>query len=114
MELPGSCPHVQGTHPPVPAGHADGCEECLQTGGQWVELRECLTCGHVGCCDTSPGRHAAAHWATTAHPATASLEPGDLWGWCYADLRYLGSVRQGRAPRRRRTRIARASGSSRS
>ncbi|GAA2215824.1 hypothetical protein GCM10009850_112920 [Nonomuraea monospora] len=90
----------------MPAGYADGCEECLRTGGRWVELRECLTCGHVGCCDSSPGRHAAAHWAATAHPVTASLEPGDRWGWCYADRSHLGSVRRGRVPRRRKLRVA--------
>nr|WP_089212267.1 UBP-type zinc finger domain-containing protein [Streptosporangium subroseum] len=104
IELSGSCLHVHGTCPPVLAGYADGCEECLQTGGQWVELRECLTCGHIGCCDTSPGRHASAHWAATAHPATASLEPGDRWGWCYADQRYLRSVRRDRTPWRSRVR----------
>ncbi|MEV4060114.1 UBP-type zinc finger domain-containing protein [Nonomuraea dietziae] len=96
MYLDAPCLHVRGTQPPVPAGYVDGCEDCRKFGGRWIELRECLTCGYVGCCDTSPGRHAAAHWAATAHPATASLEPGDRWGWCYADRRYLRSVRQGR------------------
>ncbi|MEU4572583.1 UBP-type zinc finger domain-containing protein [Nonomuraea sp. ATR24] len=94
--LDAPCLHVRGTQPPVPAGHVDGCEDCQKSGGRWVELRECLTCGYVGCCDTSPGRHAAAHWAETTHPATASLEPGDRWGWCYADRRYLRSVRRSR------------------
>ncbi|MEV0586179.1 UBP-type zinc finger domain-containing protein [Nonomuraea sp. NPDC050310] len=95
-DLQALCSHVYGSRPAVPAGHADVCEECSTSGGRWVELRECLTCGYVGCCDTSPGRHAAAHWAATAHPATASLEPGDRGGWCYADRSPLRSVRRSR------------------
>ena len=63
----------------------DGCEDCLRTGGKWLHLRICLTCGHVGCCDSSPGRHATAHHHATAHPIIRSLEPGEEWSWCYAD-----------------------------
>ena len=62
-----------------------GCEECLATGGTWVHLRLCLTCGHVGCCDQSPGRHATAHYHETEHPVMRSFEPGENWGWCYVD-----------------------------
>ncbi|MGW0803272.1 UBP-type zinc finger domain-containing protein [Nonomuraea sp. NPDC002799] len=105
-EWPKPCSHVIGTSPPVPAGYTGACEECLRSGGTWVELRECLGCGHVGCSDSSPGRHAAAHWRTTGHPAVASLELGDRWGWCYAEQRYLGFVRRGRASRRGRDRTA--------
>jgi uncharacterized UBP type Zn finger protein len=60
-----------------------GCEECLKTGGFWVHLRLCLTCGHVGCCDSSPNRHATKHFHKTQHPLIRSLEPGENWAWCY-------------------------------
>jgi uncharacterized UBP type Zn finger protein len=62
-----------------------GCEECLKIGTPWVHLRLCLTCGHVGCCDSSPGRHATKHFHHTAHPVVASWEPGERWAWCYVD-----------------------------
>ncbi|MGZ3334182.1 MAG: UBP-type zinc finger domain-containing protein [Isosphaeraceae bacterium] len=62
-----------------------GCEECLKTGTPWGHLRLCLTCGHVGCCDSSPGRHATKHFHHTAHPVIASWEPGERWAWCYVD-----------------------------
>ncbi|MGZ6033524.1 MAG: UBP-type zinc finger domain-containing protein [Isosphaeraceae bacterium] len=62
-----------------------GCEECLKTGTPWVHLRLCLSCGHVGCCDSSPGRHATKHFHHTAHPVIASWEPGERWAWCYVD-----------------------------
>ncbi|HEX7605170.1 MAG TPA: UBP-type zinc finger domain-containing protein [Usitatibacter sp.] len=63
----------------------EGCEECLRVGSPWVHLRVCLTCGHVGCCDDSPLRHATAHFHGTGHPVIKSFEPGETWGWCYAD-----------------------------
>lgn len=64
----------------------DGCEDCLRTGGTWVHLRICMSCGHVGCCDSSPGTHATAHWnAHPDHPLIRSFEPGEDWWWCYAD-----------------------------
>ena len=62
-----------------------GCEECLKSGGVWLHLRICLECGHVGCCDDSPGRHATAHYNSSAHPLIRSLEPGETWSWCFAD-----------------------------
>ncbi|GAA1928921.1 UBP-type zinc finger domain-containing protein [Streptantibioticus ferralitis] len=62
----------------------DGCEECLRLGMGWVHLRLCLTCGHVGCCDSSPGQHARAHAAAVAHPIVRSFQPGEDWRWCYA------------------------------
>jgi uncharacterized UBP type Zn finger protein len=62
-----------------------GCEECLREGGVWLHLRICLTCGHVGCCDDSPNRHATAHQHETEHPLIRSLEPGEEWTWCYVD-----------------------------
>ncbi len=62
-----------------------GCEDCLKIGGRWVHLRECLTCGHIACCDSSPNRHATKHFKSSAHPIVTSLEQGETWVWCYAD-----------------------------
>ena len=77
------CAHLDSITAVAP--NAPGCEECLATGGQWVHLRMCQTCGHVGCCDSSPGRHATAHFRSTAHPLIRSFEPGEDWFWCYVD-----------------------------
>jgi uncharacterized UBP type Zn finger protein len=63
----------------------DGCEDCLATGGVWLHLRICLACGHVGCCDSSPGRHASAHFLASDHALIRSLEPGEDWSWCFVD-----------------------------
>ena len=63
----------------------EGCEECLQSGDDWVHLRLCLTCGHVGCCDSSRNRHASKHARATRHPVVRSFEPGESWRWCYED-----------------------------
>ncbi len=63
----------------------DGCVDCLRVGGEWLHLRICLSCGHVGCCDDSPNRHASAHARETSHPLIRSLEPGEMWSWCYVD-----------------------------
>jgi hypothetical protein len=62
-----------------------GCEECLKTGSQWVHLRLCRTCGHVGCCDDSPNRHATKHFHATCHPIIEGYDPPEGWGWCYVD-----------------------------
>ena len=69
----------------MPPHTPQGCEECLKAGGRWVHLRLCLTCGHVGCCDSSPGRHATKHFHHTNHPVVASFELGERWAWCYID-----------------------------
>ena len=63
----------------------EGCEECLASGGRWVHLRMCQTCGHIGCCDSSPNRHATAHFEASGHAIVRSAEPGEDWSWCYAD-----------------------------
>ena len=63
----------------------DGCAECLATGGAWVHLRICLECGHVGCCDSSPNRHASRHAASAGHPIIRSIEPGEEWSYCFVD-----------------------------
>lgn len=68
---------------------APACEECLKLGSHWVHLRECLTCGHVGCCDSSPNRHATQHFLATQHPIITSAEPGETWAFCYVDQRIV-------------------------
>ncbi|HZB33395.1 MAG TPA: UBP-type zinc finger domain-containing protein [Streptosporangiaceae bacterium] len=80
------CPHVVDlpVADPKPA-EPDGCAECLAGGLRWVHLRICLTCGNVACCDSSPGRHAAAHADTSGHPIIRSYEPGEDWRWCFVD-----------------------------
>ena len=83
-----SCTHLGQLHDVAPRTPA-GCEECLAIGSRWVHLRLCRTCGHVGCCDDSPNRHATAHFHGTRHPVIASFEPGEDWGWCYADKLFL-------------------------
>ena len=83
-----ACAHLPT--PPYPAPRTPaGCEECLATGGRWVHLRLCLSCGHVGCCDNSPGRHATKHFQGSHHPVMRSFEPGETWGWCFVDKREL-------------------------
>jgi uncharacterized UBP type Zn finger protein len=64
---------------------AEGCEECLQVDDTWVHLRECLTCGHVGCCDSSKNKHAHRHADEAGHPIVRSFEPGEDWRWCFVD-----------------------------
>ena len=68
---------------------ARGCEECLKTGSKWVHLRLCRTCGHVGCCDDSPNRHATKHFHATGHPVIEGYDPPEGWGWCYIDEVFL-------------------------
>ena len=65
------------------APKTQGCEECLATQGSWVHLRLCLACGHVGCCDDSPSKHASAHFHETQHPVIKSYEPEEDWAWCF-------------------------------
>jgi hypothetical protein len=62
-----------------------GCEECLKIGGRWLHLRMCLACGKIGCCDSSPNRHASAHAREPGHAIARSAEPGEDWSWCYVD-----------------------------
>jgi uncharacterized UBP type Zn finger protein len=90
VDLSAPCEHVAGASIRSVARPAPGCEDCLEIGGRWVHLRECLTCGHIGCCDSSPHRHATAHFHRTTHPIVSSAEPGETWCWCYVDERILG------------------------
>ena len=78
-----TCTHLRLIRKVAPS--AAGCEECLALGAQWVHLRLCLTCGHVGCCDDSVNKHATKHFQKTQHPIIRSMEPGENWGWCYVD-----------------------------
>ncbi len=92
------CDHLDQVRQVSP--RSDGCEECLQTGDRWVELRQCLTCGHVGCCDSSKNKHATQHYRATSHPIMRSAEPGQHWGWCYVDEVTLGPGDVGLVPDR--------------
>lgn len=79
-----TCSHLDTVEDVTPS--SNGCEDCLRMGGRWLHLRLCMRCGHVGCCDNSPNRHATAHWhALPDHPIIRSYEPGEDWWWCYAD-----------------------------
>lgn len=92
------CTHLDQVRDVAPRT-PDGCEECLQSGSQWVHLRLCLECGHVGCCDSSPNKHATKHFHATSHPIIRSFEPNEDWGWCYVDQLMLEPAP--RAPRAR-------------
>ena len=78
-----SCTHLNAFAAVAPS--ADGCEECLKVGGRWVHLRICRVCGHVGCCDQSPGQHATKHFHATRHPVMEAYYEPEGWGWCYID-----------------------------
>jgi hypothetical protein len=77
--------------PPAPAG-PPACPGCVRDGSTAIQLRMCLACGSIGCCDSSPGRHAVGHFTETGHPVMRSIEPGATWGWCYVDEAYLDLV----------------------
>lgn len=79
------CLHSILVHPVTPTTR--GCEDCLRTGDRWVHLRLCLTCGHVGCCDSSKNKHATKHFQSTGHAVIQSFEAGENWRWCYIDKR---------------------------
>ena len=92
-----TCTHLDQIRTLVP--RASGCEECLLAGDDWVHLRLCLKCGHVGCCDDSKNKHATAHFHSTRHPIIKSLEPGDNWRWCYVDEILVASeINEGDTP----------------
>ena len=78
-----TCTHLSEIHDVKP--HTRGCEECLKSGDSWVHLRMCLTCGHVGCCDSSKNKHATKHFHATRHPIMRSIERGEHWAWCFID-----------------------------
>ncbi|NUT51249.1 MAG: UBP-type zinc finger domain-containing protein [Saccharothrix sp.] len=81
-----TCPHVQDLPAAVEPDNPDGCADCLANDEHnWAHLRICQSCGHVACCDSSPRRHATAHFHASAHPVIRSFEPGEDWRWCYVD-----------------------------
>ncbi len=84
---PPQCAHLSAAAgAPEPAPLAADCQGCAELGeNNWAHLRMCLTCGHVGCCDSSPRRHATGHFQATGHPVMRSIEPGERWRWCYVD-----------------------------
>jgi thioredoxin reductase (NADPH) len=77
------CTHIAGIRDVTPS--ALGCEECLKSGSEWLHLRICRSCGHVGCCDDSPNKHATKHFHATQHPVIEGYDPPEGWGWCYID-----------------------------
>jgi uncharacterized UBP type Zn finger protein len=78
-----TCSHVDGIRDVRPSSRR--CEDCTRLGDSWLQLRMCMTCGHVGCCDSSKNKHAIAHFRGTRHPIAKSIEPGEEWAWCYID-----------------------------
>jgi uncharacterized UBP type Zn finger protein len=80
-----ACTHLDSVELTELPEEIAGCEDCLESGGQWCHLRICLSCGHVGCCDSSPNRHASAHAEANDHPLIRSVQPGEDWSWCYVD-----------------------------
>ena len=78
-----TCNHLNTIQ--VTGSDAQGCEDCLKTGDNWVHLRLCTQCGYVGCCDSSQNQHASKHYHATGHPIIRSFEPGEEWYWCFAD-----------------------------
>jgi uncharacterized UBP type Zn finger protein len=83
-----TCSHVSAVRDVV--RRSEGCEQCLAIGDAWVHLRMCLTCGQVGCCDSSKNRHAHRHADTVGHPIARSVEPGEDWAWCFIDETRVG------------------------
>jgi uncharacterized UBP type Zn finger protein len=78
------CEHLDRIEPVTPSS-TEGCTQCMAMGARWMHLRLCLTCGEVGCCDSSPNRHASRHAAEVGHPIARSAEPGETWSWCFVD-----------------------------
>ena len=89
-DMNNECTHTDQIREVTPS--ADGCEDCLKTGDTWLHLRLCLTCGHVGCCDSSKNKHATKHFQQTNHAIIKSFQPGEDWGWCYVDELMLDEV----------------------
>ncbi len=85
------CAHASDVKIRAVSRPAEACEDCVPAGGRWINLRTCLSCGHVGCCDSSPNRHARRHFEQTGHPVMTSSEPGETWVWCFAHDRGLSA-----------------------
>ena len=91
-----TCSHLDTIRDVEPSD--PGCTDCLAIGARWVHLRMCQECGHVGCCDSSPNRHATAHNAGSGHPLVRSFEPREDWFWCYPDQLLIELPSAGPAP----------------
>lgn len=85
------CPHLDQIQVREPSTY-EGCEDCLTIGGRWVHLRMCMTCGHIGCCDSSPNKHATVHSQASTHLVVQSFEPGERWAFCCIDQTNLEDV----------------------
>jgi uncharacterized UBP type Zn finger protein len=85
-----SCKHLDQIKVETTDKHV--CEECVKLGDLWVHLRLCLTCGNVGCCDSSKNKHATRHYRSSGHPLIRSIEPGENWVWCYEDRVFPGEI----------------------
>lgn len=85
-----ACIHLAQMREVAPS--ANGCEDCLKINDEWLHLRLCKSCGHVGCCDSSKNKHATKHFHLTAHPIIKSFEPGEEWGYCYVDDAFFESL----------------------
>ncbi len=83
-----TCEHVSEIKAVTPVT-PDGCTDCLKTGDEWVALRLCLSCGNVGCCDSSKNKHATKHFEATGHPIMQAYQEGKAWKWCYVDKTYI-------------------------
>ncbi|MEU8693787.1 UBP-type zinc finger domain-containing protein [Streptomyces sp. NPDC048665] len=83
------CMHLDQITPVAASSNEGSCQECLKSGDSWVHLRRCLSCGHIGCCDSSPKRHASRHYTATGHPVVVSHQPAEFWGWCFPDGLFL-------------------------
>jgi len=90
LKMPEPCTHLDQIK--IKHTAKKGCEECLKAGDTWVHLRLCLSCGHVGCCDSSKNKHATRHFHATKHPLVRSIELGEAWIWCYVDNIMAGEL----------------------
>ena len=86
------CSHLDQIKVAAPEGEVAGCEDCLKMGGTWLHLRMCLSCGHIACCESSPNKHALKHFQESGHVLIQSVEPGESWGWCYADETFVKDI----------------------
>lgn len=80
-----ACSHLEQIEVTALPAKIAGCAECLLIGSRWLHLRMCMTCGQIGCCDSSPNRHASRHAAAAGHPIVRSAQPDEDWSWCYVD-----------------------------
>jgi len=80
---------MKSSLPPEVAPSGTGCVECLESKGWWLHLRRCVECGHIGCCDNSPGQHATGHASSSGHAVIRSFEPGEDWYWDYRTKEFM-------------------------